>query len=183
MKQISRHALWHRTALSTTVLIAAGTVGGCTSVGSYPSLAIRDVERASYTVEPAAPEPAPPAPAPPSPGLDGRLAQLADSARAAHSRFVARTGRAQTLVAQASGAATGSEAWAVATVALSELEAARGGTSIALAELDALHMADQLRGNGLPTADSPAIAAARDAAEGLIEEQTRVIDSLRSRLR
>jgi hypothetical protein len=183
MKQISGLALWHRTAVSTTMLIAAATVGGCASGGSYPSLAIRDVERASYTVEPAAPDPAPPAPAPPSPGLDGRLAQLADSARAAHSRFLARTARARTLVTQASGAPTGSEGWAVATVALSELEAARGAASIALAELDALHTADQLRGNGLPTTDSPAIAAARDVAAGLVDEETRVIDSLRSRLR
>ncbi len=183
MKQICRHALWHGAVLSATALIAAGTVSGCASGESYPSLAIRDVERASYTVEPAAPEPAPPPLAPPSPGLDGRLAQLADSARAAHSRFLARTARARTLVTQASGAATGSEAWAVATVALSELEAARGGTSIALAELDALHTADQLRSNGLPTADSPAIAAARDRAASLVDEETRVIDSLRSQLR
>lgn len=183
MKQISGRALWHRTALSAVAIAAAGTTGGCAADGTYPSLAIRDVERASYTLEPAASELEPPAPAPPSPGLDGRLAQLADSARAAHSRFLARTARARMLVSQASGAATGSEAWAVATVALSELQAARGVASIALAELDALHTEDQLRGNGLPTADSPAIAAARDAAAALVDEETRVIDSLRGRLR
>jgi hypothetical protein len=183
MTQISRHAPWHRSAHFAIALVSAGMAASCASGGDYPSLAIRDVERVSRTVEPVTPE-ASSAPLPaPSTGLADRLAQLAEQARAAHARFLGRGGRARALVSQASGAAQGSEAWALATVALSELEAARGSTSIALAELDALHTADQLRGNGLPTADSPAIAAARDAAAALVEEETRVVDSLRGQLR
>lgn len=161
-----------------SALIAASllaTLAACAAdTKNYPSLARRAVERGTA----AAPVPAPsPAPQPPSPELTSRLASLVEQAREAHGRFESRQARAGQTVASGSGAARGSEGWAVATIAVSELESARSAAMIALADLDQLYAAARIEGS-----DSAAIAAARDQVSGWIGEEDRVLASLRGRL-
>jgi hypothetical protein len=106
-----------------------------------------------------------------------RIAALEAKARSAHERFVARSGPARSLVAAAAGAPVASESWSVATIALSELEAARSEAMIALADLDALHARAVVDGT-----DSPVITKAREAVLALVGEEDRVLGGLQGRL-
>ena len=164
--------------ISLTLLIAASslTLGACANdIAEYPSLARRPAERVSGQISPVVPSNEPgPAPAA---GVLGRLDSLVAQAREADTRFRAREGQARTLIAGASGAAAGSESWAVASVALSQLESARSDAMLALAELDELYAAARIDAN-----DARAIAAARDTVMGLVTEQDRVIGDLGGRL-
>lgn len=162
------------------LLVASASLAACASAGDYPSLARRDAERIAgeETIEPAVP---PPAPA--TPGMASRLAELVELARNAHHRFSARQGSAEQRTAAGAGSATGSEAWAVASIALADLEAVRSEAMIALAELDGLHAADRVANPNQPSSDAPAIAAARDQVMAWIAEQDRVLARLRGRIR
>ncbi len=144
--------------------------------GNYPSLARRPAERLNAP----APDPAAspqPAPAAPDPVLLARIDNLVAKARTAHQRFVARSGPARSLVAGAAGAPVASEAWAIATIALSELEAARSEAMIALADLDALYARAVVDGT-----DSAALTQAREAVVALVGEEDRVLGELQGRL-
>lgn len=155
-------------ALTVTALLIAG----CASPGRYPSLALRDSERATGTLQPAEPEPYAP-PATPAETLD-RIAKLTSEAEAAHRTFlsVAEKGRAAILAGRA--AATGSEAWARAQVALADLEASRSQAMVALADLDLLFVDAELAG-----AELDRIAAARESVLALVDSENRTIDELR----
>lgn len=161
------------TCLAATAL--AFTLAACAAdQDAYPSLARRDVERAAS----AEPAPSPPAPAQPAePGLASRLEQLVDRAGKAHERFSARRGRADQLTASAQGSAIASENWAVASVALADLESTRSEAMIALADLDQLYAAARIGGT-----EAGAIAQARDRVMGWIGEEDRVLAALRGRL-
>lgn len=179
------------TTLSTLPLPAATLplvalallLGGCASAGQYPSLARRDAERVAASAMPvAAASPAPAAPRVASEGLAGKLSALVAQARGADSRFAARRSRAETLVGAARGAAIASEAWSVATVAVSELESARSEAMIAMADLDAMNAADRIANPNEPSADAPAIAAARDTVSAIIAGEDAVLAALKGRL-
>jgi hypothetical protein len=71
----------------------------------------------------------------------------------------------------------GSESWAVATIAVSELEVARSEAMLALADLDTLYNDTRVRGE-----DPGAIGTARDTVTGLIARQDQVLGELRARL-
>lgn len=156
----------------------AGLLGlaACASdTTNYPSLSRRAVERVADT-----PPPAPaqsPAPAPEDPALRERLAGLTEQARQAHQRFVGERERAERMVAAGSGAAQGSESWAVASVALASLESARSDAMIALADLDQLYAAARIAGS-----ESGRIASVRDEISGWIGEEDQVLAALRGRL-
>lgn len=172
---------------ASTCLTAAAAVlalSACASASAtYPSLARRDVERVSGSALPVPPEPSVPAvPAPPSEELSARLAQLVEQARAAHARFDARRERTARLVAAGAGTSIASEAWAVASVALADLESARSETMVALAELDQLHAADRVSNYNAESGDGVAIAASRDRVLGWIGEEDQVLAALRGRL-
>ncbi len=161
-------------ALTAAVLLLS--LAACASdTKNYPSLARRSVERADTAV-PASPVPSP-APAPPSPELTARLASLVEQARVAHGRFEAKQALAGQTVSAGGGAARGSEGWAVASIALAELESARSAAMIALADLDQLYAAARIEGN-----DTAAIAAARDQISGWIGEEDRLLATLSGRL-
>ena len=161
------------TCLAATAL--ASVLAACAAdQDAYPSLARRDVERAA-SAEPAPVPPAPPQPA--DPGLAPRLQQLVDRAGKAHERFSARRGRAEQLTASAQGSAIASESWAVASVALADLESARSEAMIALADLDQLYAAAHIGGT-----EAGAIDQARDRVMSLIGEEDQVLATLRSRL-
>ena len=159
-----------------TAVLAALALSACASdTTNYPSLARRAVERANGAAPPA-PAPAP-APLPPAPELTARLASLINQAREAHGRFQARRSYAERSASAGSGAARGSESWAVASIALAELESARSAAMIALADLDQLYAAARVDGS-----DSTTIAAARDEVSVWIGDEDRVLAGLRGRL-
>lgn len=171
------------TSLVAACLLAV-TLAACTGGGGpYPSLARRDAERVVGTAPVVAAEPAVPlAPPPPSADTTTRLARLTALAREAHARFGQRRGRAEQLAAAAAGAAVASEAWAVASVALAELESARSEAMVALADLDAMHVAAEVAAGGAPSGDAAAIAAARASVIALIGEEDAVLARLRGRV-
>lgn len=161
-------------ALLSAPLVAL-TLSACAAdKATYPSLARRDVERAA-SAEPAPEPPAPPAPA--SADLAPRLARLVEQAGKAHERFSVRRGRAEQLTASARGASIASEGWAVASIALADLESARSEAMIALADLDQLYAGARIEGG-----DAKAIAEARDRVMAWIGEEDAILANLRSRL-
>ena len=152
------------------------SLGACMASDKYPSLAIRDAERAGGTMQPAEPEPYVP-PAPPATVL-GRLDQLTGEAASAHQAFLAETPKARSAVAAARGAGPGADSWAVAQVALAGLEAARGKAMIALADLDRLYVDAAVAGEELER-----IGAARDRVAAQVAEQNAAIEGMLGQLR
>lgn len=162
---------------------AALAASGCASAGEYPSLARRPAERVTGTAEAVAPEPtAPSVPEPPSAELTARLAQLEDHAQAAHRRFTDRRAQAERLIANGAGAPAGSESWALASVALAELESVHSEAMLPLTELDQLHTAESIADDNAKSGNDAAITASRDRVLGLLEEEDRVLAALRGRL-
>lgn len=158
-------------------------LSACASSGKYPSLMPRAVERITGTAQVVTPEPAPPA-APIAADFTARLAQLVSQARAANDRFARQRPGTERLIASASGAAVASEAWSVATVGLADLEAARGETIVALAELDQLYASESIA--AAETGDprkAQAAAEARKQVDGWVAEQDAVLARLDGRLR
>lgn len=172
-----------RFCLRLLPLLAALPLAACASSGDYPSLAIRDAERITGTPEPVAPEAAP-EPAPPvlSSPLADDIGQLVDSARSAHSAFAGKQARARQVVAAGAGAPAGSEAWAAANMALSELESSRSDTMIALAGLDKLYADTRLVNYNEETGDTQAIAASRDQVQSWVDEENAALTALHERL-
>lgn len=148
-------------------------LAACASADRYPSLAIRDAERATGTLQPAEPEPYVP---PPTPAvvLD-RLGQLTAEAQSAHQAFLAAAERARSPVAAARGAEAGSAPWSIAQVALADLEASRGQAMIALADLDRLYVEAELAG-----AELERIEAARGEVSALVASQSRLIGEMQA---
>ena len=150
-------------------------LSACASVddGAYPSLAIRDGERMTGSITPEPYVPPPPTPASIA-GLDG----LASEARAAHAAFTAALPAARARVNAARGSGVGSEAWAVAQVAVADLESQRSRAMIALADLDRIYVQ--------VSSDGEAIAPVEDVrgpiAE-LIAQENAIIDDLLAALR
>lgn len=162
-----------------TLLVAAasGSLAACaTQAEEYPSLALRDAERASGTLMPV--EPAPYVPPPPSSAVLGRLDQLGADAAGAHQAFLAAAPEARSAVAAARGAEPGAESWARAQVALAGLAGARSRTMIALADLDRLYVDAAVEGEALERID-----AVRNRVIAQVEEQDATIGSLGSGLR
>jgi hypothetical protein len=180
---------------------------GCAASSDYPSLARRPAEgsigadpaicpankdilalaegepgRVGGTAQPAPAIDIPPPAVKPSRDLTTRLAQLVEQAQAAHGRFGAATPQAERTISAASGAAEGSEAWSVASVALSALESARSDALVALAELDQRY-AEMATADTVNQPELDAISAARDQVEAIVAEEDRVLDRLRGRLR
>ncbi|WP_133365478.1 hypothetical protein [Qipengyuania sediminis] len=161
--------------------LTAVLVSGCAAnADRYPSLAVRDVERAQGRFEPiavppiAVPEVAVPAGGP----LPQRLAALTAQAEGAHRRFTAAAPRAGRLAAAARGGAVGSKAWADAQVALADLDAARSLAAVALADLDTLAVAATVQAE-----DRAAIEAAHAQVLALLREEDAVLARLRAQVR
>jgi hypothetical protein len=153
------------------ILLACTFAAGCATRGEFPSLAPRPVEQLSFE-EPIKVDP----PVAADPALRSRASSLLADARAGDGAFEQAYARALPLV-RAAGA-TGSDPWVQAQEAISRAEAARIGTTSALAELDRL-LADQ--------SDDPTNAevwgdlqAARQAAESLAADQRRRLQELKS---
>ena len=149
------------------VLLAAGLTG-CVSQGTYPSLAPRPAEREDWTEEPSHPAPNVADDAALRTRIAALLGQARDGARAfeadlpATERAVAHPGPAE------------SDSWVEAQQAISRLEASRGRSTDAVAELHQLRLA---RG-ATPTsaADLAALDAAIAEAEAIVARQQRELD-------
>ena len=164
-------------ALQAALLLAGSalTLASCArDATGYPSLARRPAERLTESSAPRTNE----APAVPLSGeVLARLDSLLAQARAADARFQSRIARARSAAAAAHGAQPGTEAWAQANVALSDLQVARSAGLVALAEIDRLYAERRITGE-----DAGPIAAARDAAGALAAAQDEIITGIRSQL-
>lgn len=161
-------------------LAALSCLAACsTASDKYPSLAIRDVERAQGRFEPApatplvVPEVAVPSAAP----LPERLATLGSQAAAAHQAFLTAAPRAERAALAAEGDAIGTPVWAMAQVALSDLDAARSQTAIALADLDTLMVSRAVQAE-----DVSAIEAVRQQVIAKVTEEDETLARLRARV-
>ena len=156
-------------------------LAACATPGDkYPSLAIRDVERAEGRFEPAPATPldVPPVTAPLTGPLSERLAALGKAASASHRAFLAKAPTATRLANAAAGAAIGSDAWAGAQVALADLDSARSATAIALGDLDALMVGTATQG-----ADVSAIEVVRQQVLAQVGEEDETLARLRAKVR
>ena len=177
-------------------LAALVFLSACASQGEFPSLAKRPAELALEAAPASSGAPATPpritgsaTPAPAAPDatasqqavsadLAERLRVLGESARAAHERFAGKRARAGQLVTAASGAAVASEAWAVATVAVADLESARSDAMVSLGELDRIYARTRIDGG-----DGGAIAAVRDQVTAWVADEDAVLAELGARLK
>ena len=141
--------------------------------GKYPDLAIRPEERISGSMEPVAAEPY----IPPKTGADvlSNIVSLRQSAQQAHAKFTAATPRARSAANAARNSHQGSEKWAVAQIALSELESSRSDAMIALAELDRLYVDAAINATELGP-----LSSARDDVMALVAEEDSVINQIGS---
>lgn len=154
------------------ILIAASAIplfaGGCGRVeGTYPSLAIRPIERLGFE-EPAA---RPVAVAMADPALDARLREVGAGLDEAAAAFASAAGRAQAAAARARGATAGSESWLDAQVGLGELDTLRAATSEEATDVEQLVLA---RATELQP-DYPALTALQDRATGEVARQDATI--------
>ena len=164
-----------------TALPAVLAVAACaTPSDKYPSLAIRDVERAQGQFEPAPATPldVPEVPVAGSGPLPERLAALGAAATASHKVFIASAPSATRLANAAAGSAIGTPAWAAAQVALADLDSARSATAIALGDLDALMV-----GTAVQAQDVSAIEAVRQQVLAQIGDEDETLARLRAKVR
>lgn len=152
--------------LAVPLLLSAAVLApaGCAPPGPYPSLEPRPIEKrlAASEEEPVAPAAADDA------GLPARIAPLLAEARRGAAEF-----RAALPAAQAAAAAAGtpeSDSWIEAQQALSRLEAAGAVTGKALADLDALAMAEA-QARVLSPGDLELLEAAVREAQAIAERQ------------
>jgi hypothetical protein len=159
-------------ALYITAIPAALLLAGCATASTqFPSLAIRDSERVSGTMATPATPVAPPAP--PSSATLAQLDQLLATVRASHAAFTTATPAARRVVANARGAALGSDAWSAAQVAVAGLESSRSDGMIALGDLDRLFVDAVVAGNAFERLET-----ARLEADRLVADETAEIDRL-----
>lgn len=152
-------------------------IAGCAAPpGPTPSLAPRSAE----AIDPRLPVVTDIVQRPADRALAARLAELISLARQGDNAFAAAAGEAQRLAASAG--APQSESWVVAQQAVSTAVAARGPTTRALADIDALAAAALVRQGGIAPANLAAIEAAAAEVGAIDRRQARTIDSLQARL-
>lgn len=166
----------------TPILAALLSLAACTtnSGDKYPSLAIRDIERAEGRFEPVASTPlaVPEVTIPAGGPLGERLAALGAAADTSHRAFLATVPTATRRANAAADAAIGSDAWAAAQVALADLDSARSATTITLADLDTLMVATAVQAH-----DVAAIEVVRQQVIAKVAEEDAVLARLRAQVR
>lgn len=148
-------------------LVAALVLVGCTSRGSFPSLAKRPFETAQPPARPA------PTAVPSDAALLARIARFVGDARAGTAAFERAADAARPLAAGAGAPA--SESWIAAQTAISGLEPLTAPARDALAALDQERV---LLGSDANPADRAALEAAIGDVEGIAARQTAMIESL-----
>ena len=144
--------------------------------GPVPSLAPRPAE----AIDPRVPIPAAPSAGVVDPALASRLSQLLGAMRAGDQAFVAAANEAERLVSAAGN--PDSESWIAAQQALSALVGARGPTTRALSDIDAI-AAERLQTAGwISPANFAAIEAAASELGAIDQRQAALVTSLQARL-
>jgi hypothetical protein len=164
-------------AFTWSMLLIATLVSACAAPGGpYPSLQ----PRAAEAIDPRVPIERPLNERPVSAGLAERLAQLVAQARAGEAAFESAADQAERLAA-AAGAAQ-SEGWVAAQEALSAAAAARGPTTVALGDIDALGAHALQTQGGIAPSDLAAIKSAGAEVGGIDERQAQRIKNIQARL-
>jgi hypothetical protein len=155
--------------------LAVLTLAGCATVdtGDYPSLARRSIELRVNAAAPSVEQPALPEPA--TADFATALAGLDGDATRGETAFRAALGAAEQAVAGARGSARESEAWVVAQIAISRLDAARAPSTLALAEVDRLVQARALAGEAAGAAE---LTALQTRVAALVTGQSAMLDRL-----
>lgn len=169
-----------RTLRRSLLIACIAALGACASTqDDYPSLAIRDVERAEGQFEPVEVDPLdiPPVPVPAAAdgNLASQLAALVASARRSHAAFEEAVPDTRNRVNEGAGAAVGSNSWGAAQIALAGLESARSDSAVVLGDLDTLHIAATLSAE-----ERESITLARAEVLQLIAEEDEVLSILRN---
>lgn len=146
-----------------SILLAACAGGGAPGAEIF-------APRAAEAIDPRVPVAVPP-PAPANDALVAEARAIAGRAADAHRAFEAEAAAQQGVLAGGASAGLSSEAWIAAQQGLSALVRARGGTAMALADLDRLATGRVAGSGGIGQGDLDALAAvsaevkAIDAAE------------------
>ena len=160
--------------LIAAVLVPGLALAGCAGTSDrYPSLSVRDFERASATgtEEPSL------TPRPASEELLARIEFLLAEAEEAHLAFTAASPEADRIIAAAAGMNAEDNGWATAQIALANLVSKRGTTAIALGDIDQLYSDATL-----DFISRDGIAQARDKVAMLIAMEDQTLERLRSQL-
>ena len=157
--------------------LAILVLGACTAPGGpYPSLQ----PRAGEAIDPRVAVNRPMNDRPVGAQLAQRLAELLAQARSGDGSFQGAVDRAERLAASA-GAAQ-SESWTIAQEALSAAAAARGPTTLALGDIDALTADALQRQGGISPNDFAAIRSAGAEIGAMDQRQARRIKAIQQRL-
>jgi hypothetical protein len=162
----------NRRFLRLAALLAV-CLAGCVSRGAFPSLAPRPAEQEDWAEEPVHAAPAVANDA----ALRTRIAALLAEARDGERAFAADLPAAER--ATAHPAPEGSDRWIEAQQAISRLQASRGRTDDAAAELHQLRLARS--GQPTSTADLAALDAAIQEIGAIVERQQRQVDRVNPR--
>lgn len=166
--------------MRTRILLAltiAGSMSACsTPPGNYPSLAPRPQE----TIDPRVPIPNELHVGPADAGLAAHLAALVDQAQAGDQAFQSVAENAERLAASA-GAQQG-EGWVAAQQALSAAQEARGPTTRALGDIDALGSDALQKYGGISAGNMKAIEAAAARVAEIDNREADRIDAIEKRL-
>ncbi len=153
--------------------LSSALITGCAgSSDLYPSLAVRDAERASGQNGPVSPAP----PSPITVADRTRIGDLLEQARLSHQAFEAAQPRATQLARAAGGIESDSRARAL--VAIAGLSTLRGQTTIALASLDQLSA--QAASQFTMTEE---IDRAQSQVEAMVRAQDNALTSIEAALR
>ena len=158
-------------------LMIAVPLGACAAPqGPFPSLQTRAAE----AIDPRVPVTGPVNDRPVSADLDRRLRALVAQARAGEAAFAPLAERAEQLAASAG--APQSESWTVAQEALSAAVAARGPTTSALGDIDALASDALQTQGGMAPADLAAVQRAGSQVSEIDRQQAARVDAIQLRL-
>ena len=158
-------------------MLMLGALGACAAPkGSYPSLE----PRAAEAIDPRVPLPSEVIVGPADANLSAHLAALIDQAQAGDSAFQSAATNAERL-AGAAGAMQ-SESWISAQQALSVAQAARGPTTRALGDIDALGSTALEKQGGIPPGNLAAIRAAAARVSTIDNDQATRIEAIENRL-
>ncbi len=155
-------------------LLAIALAACASPQGAYPSLAVRDAERATGTLQP----PEPYVPAPPSAAAMNDVEKLVEQAHGAFESYRDKLDGVRRAALAARGAEVGGDAWARASVAIAGLETERSRTMVPLADIDRMLVAAATEG-----ARTAEFEDAQTLIGEMVDFETAGIDEIRNVLR
>ncbi|GAB5487138.1 MAG: hypothetical protein Pars2KO_07080 [Parasphingorhabdus sp.] len=168
---------------SAISLLAMMAVSACAmQSGDFPSLAKRSYENGTAIDSEARVTPALIAnlPAP----LQSAVNQALEQSNAAHKKFLGNLPGVEKRVGSARAASISSESWVVAQMDLASLEMIRSPSVSALADIDALYLAQlNTEFDGEQPGGALIIAKSRDQIQAQVKTQQDAIDVMKARLR